>query len=331
MTAQVQQSRTDPQVTPHVYFRLTYVTGNFLFGDAQIKVSDPDKGIEVIYKQRPKGSEAPPYENNDGLIVALCQRSLPERLYNEAVSTGILSQKKEAVNLVYDDMTDFIQRTLRLARWRTNIRGGPNPIRSAVPLFFVWSVDRSNWKMVADSVSLRIKFLHSTHNWSKEDTDFLQTEILKGLNEPLAHELLREADANRESNPRSSLILGVAAAEVGFKHFVSETLPETTWLMELPSPALIEMINKFPWSQLKTRINNKVPTVPEPITDELKKAVTLRNKVVHSGIATLKHETLDSVMNTVNDFLYFLDLVRTGQPWLLTRMSRDILIHFKKD
>lgn len=317
--------------TPPVYFRLTYITSNFLYGDVEIKVSDPERGMEIIYKQRPKDSDRPPYETNDGLIVALCQRSLSERLYNETVSTGILSQKKEAVKQIFDDMTDFLQRTLRLARWRTNIQGGPNPIRSGVPDFFVWSVNGSNWKMVTDSISLRVKFLHSTRNWSKEDAGFLQTEILKGLNEPLAHELLREADINRESNPRSSLILGVAAAEVGFKHFASKTLPDTTWLLELPSPPLIEMINKFPWAQLKTRINDKVPMVPEPITDELKKAVALRNKIVHSGIATLNYETLDSVMNAVNDFLYFLDLVHTGQPWPLSCMSRDILGHFKKD
>jgi hypothetical protein len=182
--------------------------------------------------------------------------------------------------------------------------------------------------MVADSISVGIKFLHSLHTWSKEDAAFLQAELLTGSNEPLAHELLREAEINRESNPRSSLILGVAAAEVGFKQFVSETFPDTSWLMELPSPPLIEMINKFPWEKVKTQINNQVPTVPTPILNELKKAITLRNKIVHSGIAALEPDTMGSIGNAVNDFLYFLDIVRTGQGWPLMCMSKD---HFKKD
>ena len=51
-------------------------------------------------------------------------------------------------------------------------------------------------------------------------------------------------------NPRSSLILGVAAAEVGFKQFASKTLPDTAWLLEFPSPPLFDMLQKFPWKQL---------------------------------------------------------------------------------
>lgn len=298
-----------------MHFRLSYITKDFLFDDTEITVSDQDKGIAIVYKKRPQNSEPPPFEKNDGLIVAVCERNLTERLHNEALSSGVLSRNKEAVLRVYEDMHDCIQRTLRLARWRTNIRSGPNPIRSGTPNYFAWSVDGSDWKMVANSVFPKIRFLYSTHKWSKEDAEFLQTEIIKGSDEPLGHELLREADVNRE-NPRSSLILGVAAAEVGFKQFVSRALPDTAWLLELPSPPLVEMLHRFPWEQIKLRINGKVPAVPDVIIDELKKAITLRNKIVHSGIATLNPETLDSVLDTVSDFLYFLDMLHgNGRTW----------------
>jgi hypothetical protein len=97
-------------------------------------------------------------------------------------------------------------------------------------------------------------------------------------------------------NPWKYAVLGVAAAEVGFKHFVSRTFPDTAWLLDLPSPPLTEMLNTFPWEQLKLRINDKVPAVPDLMIDELKKAVHLRNKIVHSGVAPLrggKGETSD--------------------------------------
>jgi hypothetical protein len=312
-------------------FRLSYITKDFHLGDAEIKVSDLEKSIEVVYKQRPKDNEPPPLEANDGLIVAVCERKLSERLHSEALSSGILSRKKEAVGKVFDDMYDFIQRTLRLARWRTNIRGGPNPIRMGTTNYFVWSVDGSHWEMVSDSVSLKIKFLHGTNKWSKEDADFLQAEIVKGSSEPLGHELLREADVSRD-NPRSSLTLGVAAAEVGFKQFVSQILPETAWLLELPSPPLIEMLNKFPWDQIKLRINGKIPAVPELIIEEFKKAVNLRNKIVHSGAANLSSETLDSILETVSDFLYFLDMLHgSGHTWPLSFIRPDTVSHFKKE
>jgi hypothetical protein len=253
-------------------------------------------------------------------------------LNDEAANMGVLSINKDAVSKVYDDLNDIIQRTLRLARWRVNSRGGPNPIRSAPRNHFVWSSDGSVWKRVADCISLKLKYLHSSHPWTEEDADFLQEEILKGASEPLGHELLREADVNRDANPRSALVLGVAAAEVGFKHFVSNAFPETSWLFELPSPPLIEMLHKFPWEQLKLRINGKVPSVPELIVDELKKAITLRNKIVHSGIANLKPETLDSILEAVSDFLYFLDMLHgEGRPWAMRFIRSSVMSSFKTD
>ena len=60
-------------------FKLTYITRDFYFGDEEIKVSDPDKGIEIVYKKRTNGGERPPNEGGDGIVVALCERSLSLR------------------------------------------------------------------------------------------------------------------------------------------------------------------------------------------------------------------------------------------------------------
>jgi hypothetical protein len=313
-------------------FRLSYITRDFLFGGAEIRASNPDKAIEVVYKKRPNDGEPPPYEESDGIIVAVCERKLVERLHSDAVSSGTLSLNKEAVRQVFNDMTDAIQRTLRLARWKTNAIGGPNPIRVGTVNYFVWSTDGSNWKLVADSIFLKVELHQLDRTWSSADTEFLQAELVKGTDEPLGHELLREANVNRNHNPRSSLILGVAAAEVGFKQFASKTFPDTAWLLELPSPPLIEMLYKFPWEQLKLRINGKVPAVPESIIEELRKGVTLRNKVVHSGVADLSRDTLNSVLDTVKNLLYFLDTLHgSGQHWPLNFISQDVVKSFKQD
>jgi hypothetical protein len=316
-----------------MHFRLSYITRDFYFGDAEIRVSDSSQGIDVVYKQRPSNTdEPPPFESYDGLIVARCGRNLSDRLSNEAAASGVLSLNKEAVKQVREDMEDLIQRTLRLARWKTNAIGGPNPIRMAPRNHFVWSADGSDWKMVADSISATLRISQIDRRWSKEDGEFLQTEIIKGMNEPLAHELLREADVNRQSNRRSSLILGVSAAEVGFKQFASKALPDTAWLLELPSPPLIEMLKMFPWAQLKLRINGKVPSIPEEIISQLRKAVLLRNKIVHSGAEIPNFETVDSILNVVKGFLYFLDMIQgNGQLWASSFLHADIISHFKKE
>lgn len=155
---------------------------------------------------------------------------------------------------------------------------------------------------------------------------------MKGTDEPLGHELLCEANVNRRNNPRSSLVLGVAAAEAGFKQFASKTLPDTACPSKLQSPPLVEMLQKFPWEQLKIRINGKIPAVPDSIINELQKGVTLRNKIVHSGVATLSADTLDSLLDTVKNLLYFLDVLHgSGQNWPLNFIDQDVIKSFKQD
>jgi hypothetical protein len=313
-------------------FRLSYITNDFNFGETEIKVSNPDKGIEIVYKKRPNDGELPAHVGSDGLIVATCHRALADRLREEAINSGILSRNKEAVQKVFDDMVDAIQRTVRLARWKTNAIGGPDPIRMGTVNHFVWSVDGSNWKQVADSIFMKVELHQIDRTWSSSETDFLQAELVKGADEPLGHALLREANINRIPNPRSALILGVAAAEVGFKQFASRTFPDTAWLLELPSPPLVEMIQKFPWKQLKLRINGKIPGVPESIIEELRKGVTLRNKTVHSGIAAVSRDTLESLLDAVKNLLYFLDVLHeSGQHWPINFLNLDVFKDFKKD
>jgi len=124
---------------------------DFYYGDVEIKTSDPLKKIQVILKKRPAGSELPAVERNDGLIVATCERALSERLQHEAETSGLLSINKEAVPQVYDEMYDCVTCTLRLIRWGTGAAGGPNPIRTATPNYFVWSFDGTNWKLVRNT------------------------------------------------------------------------------------------------------------------------------------------------------------------------------------
>ena len=308
-----------------MHFRLRYITAGFEFGDAEIKVFDPARQIDVSIKKRSPTDTHPPFAKDDGIAIATCQRQIATRHHDEAVASGKLSIKKEAVNRVNKEMYSLILHTLRLARWRADSPNSPpDPIRSFVG--FSWSLDGIDWKGVADNVSLAIEF-SLIPQWTNETAEFVQAEALTDLDEPLGHELLREASVNRKANPRSSLVLAVAAAEVGFKQFAARTMPDASWVLELPAPPLIDMLAAFPWSKLKARVNGKIVTVPDPIKSELKKAIMLRNKVVHAGTMEVKKDTLDSVLKSVHDLLYFLDAL-SGQGWALKHMSPQALQQF---
>jgi len=311
-----------------VYFRVRCIIRDFAFGDEQISVSDPARKTDVLISKRSSDETSPPpAEPNDGVASATCERELPARHHDEAISSGKLSIKKESVAQVQVDLREMILHVLRLARWRTNSRKGvPNPIRSAE---FSWSVDGMAWKSVADNLRLQILWGSVLPRWTNETAEFVRTEVLGDLDEPLAHELLREAAASGEKSLRSSLVLAVVAAEVGFKQFASKVFPDTEWILEkLPSPPLETMLKTFPWSKLSVQVNGKVPSIPDSIQSELKKAVNLRNRIVHTGVpANLKGESVDSVLTAVRDLLYFLDALQ-GQTWAANCMSPEAIKSF---
>jgi hypothetical protein len=309
-----------------MHFRLRYIIRGFEFGNARINVSDPARQIEIVISKRPADETHPTLEPNQGVAAAVCQREIPPRHHAEAASSGSLSRRREAVGQVHLDLQEFILRTLRLVRWRTNsLKAEPNPIQWAIE--FSWSLDGEEWKPVADNLTGKL-ILSRLPDWTTQTAEFVSTEGVGQLDEPLGHELLRDAAVNRKENLRSSLVMAVVAAEVGFKQFTSRVFPDTDWILEqLPSPPLTKMLEIFPWPKLSVRINGKVPSIPPSILNELKKAVKLRNTVVHTGVVNVKAETVDLILTSVRDLLYFLDALR-GQNWATTYMSPDALRHF---
>jgi hypothetical protein len=207
-----------------MYFRLNCVIRDFELGAPEISVSDPTKQIDVVISRRHGDDTDPPWQPNQAVAVATCPRDLAARHHDEAVSSGSLSIKKGVVGQVRQELQDVILHTVRLARWRANsTKSGPNPIQWARE--FSWSADGTAWRPIADNLFLKIEFGSAFH-WTDDDLGFVRSNVVEDVDEPLGHQLLREAAVNRPNNLRSSLVLAVVAAEVGFKQFVSKALPD---------------------------------------------------------------------------------------------------------
>jgi hypothetical protein len=320
----------DEHGTPRtMYFQLRYVTTDFDFRDKQISVSDSEKKVKFLLRKRiPEDAAWPALEPNDGFVTVTCEREMTERLYAEAVSSGQLSVKKGAVRAVNLEMYNHLVRTMRLIRWRVNSEGRPNPIRGGIQDGFRWSLDGNEWRPVSDCVYVSLS-LHVHSQWTLEAEEFLGAETSGTLNEPLGHELLREAWTNREINPRSAIVLAVAAAEVGFKRFASKVFPDTEWILQnLPSPPLVKMLKElFPWSKLKVQINGTDLTPPDFVTKTLEKGVLLRNDIVHGREKNLDRKTVVSVITAARDLLYLLDFAQ-GQQWAIYHLSAGARKHF---
>ena len=152
----------------------------------------------------------------------------------------------------------------------------------------------------------------------------IQTWVLAGMTEPLGHELYREAREQWHMNPRSALILAIAAAEVGFKQFVSAIAPAAGWLaVNSPSPPLVDMLEKYlPTLPGTNKIGGKMLAPPPAILTTLKKGVGLRNKLSHQGSANLTTDILDEVLTAVRDVLWLLDYYY-GYDWAWAYISDE--------
>jgi len=307
-----------------MHFQLCYITADFDFGDVQISVTDDVKKMSFLLRKRLPEDFPPPIEPGDGIVTVTCQRAVPDTLCADAVSGQPVTTATKEVNGAYHDMQDHMLRMLRLVRWRANSKARPNQLRRLPDL--KWSFDEVQWQSVHwMAVSFKLLFDSVPARWPPEAEEFVKKESSGGLDEPLGHELLREAWANREQSPRSSLVLAIAAAEVGFKQFASRTSSDGGWVLSnnLLSAHLLKMLTKFPWPALKLQINGKEPTIPGSIASNLEEGVRLRNLIVHEGIAEMEGKRVNSVLILVGDLLYFLDALRTHQSWPLNHMSHE--------
>jgi len=144
--------------------------------------------------------------------------------------------------------------------------------------------------------------------------------------EPVAHELWRESWNLRHSNPRSSLVIGVAAAEVGLKQLIAAMVPDAKPLVEnIPSPSLDVMMRKIlPHLPIKAEVEPS-RRAPRYLRTAVVAAVEDRNRVVHLG--SMPRGDLRETLLAIREFLYMLDMY-SGQLWaeaLLSEKTRSAL------
>jgi hypothetical protein len=304
-----------------LHFRSVYISGCTFLKGQTFKVHDPELDVDVSIQDRPK--EEPGYQEYDGLCEVSCARKASERLYADALKTGTLSAKKEMVKQALSDLSKAARRAVEIMRWRHGSPGHTRPIRSS--LTSRWSIDGSDWKGVTDNMSGVMTMGPGYKPWSIAIEQSVQELIQNRSSEPIGHDLYREATALEHSNPRSATVLAVAAAEVGFKQFVLTLVADARWLVEnLPSPPLAQMLVDFlPTLPVRCRVKGQQPLIPSSLLDEIKKAVKLRNEIVHRGQAPgLKIQTINSVLHTVRDLLYLLDFY-SGNQWAFDILSYE--------
>jgi hypothetical protein len=287
-----------------------------------LTVHDPEFDVDLNIRDRPTAE--PNYAVGDHLCEASCMRQVSPRLYNEAQQNGVLSARKEAVAKANQDLFNAANRALRIVRWRRGYNTHHEPIRTTTLLH--WSLDGSQWVEATDVLHGFITMGPGRWHWSEDMAHDILQLISQRESEPIGHDLYVEAAALEQSNPRSAILLAVAAAEVGFKQFAIRLRPETRWIFEnASSPPLILMLSEFlPTLPLRQKLQNQSEFVPSSLLEILKKAVLIRNEIVHRGEHQRPHfETVNEILHAVRDLLYLLDFY-SGYSWAIGNLDSPI-------
>jgi hypothetical protein len=218
------------------------------------------------------------------------------------------------------ELSSSARRVIGILRWRTNRRGPHNPVASRG---FYWSFDGEGWHPAPDALSTTLQ-VHQYSPIARSVHEEISNLFTRGEQEPLYHNLFREAREQRSSNPRSAVIIAMAAAELAVKQCVAVLVPHATWLaINLPSPPIVRMLTEYlPQLPARCTIDGRVKAPPKPLLDQLRKGVNIRNGLAHAGAETPKPRTVDELLVAVSDLIWLIDYY-CGYEWALDYVSSE--------
>jgi len=164
----------------------------------------------------------------------------------------------------------------------------------------------------------RVRQLWSLEAGEAESRDVVAV-VRSGGDEPLSHQLFREALLQRQSNPRSSIMIGVAVVEVATKECIAALDPYAAWLVqELPSPPVERLLRDYlPTLPAKNTLAGRVVPPPSELLAELKKAVQGRNRVAHGGRLEVSADRVAEFLETSAHDIVWLLTYYAGTDWAL--------------
>lgn len=225
------------------------------------------------------------------------------------------------VRQVHTELYNYIMRTIDVFRWRYSKYGKHNPLLNGA---MAWSYDGTSWKIVPQNIQMN--FSGFAEPPIPQDASQEVSKIVKeGFTEPVGHELYREARFLSSNNPRSSVVVAIAAIEVGIKECIGALVPNSQWLVSnIASPPIVRILTEYlPQLPAKNKIKGEVLPPPRQIIDILKKGVSIRNNITHKGGPAPKHHTIEEIFSAVKDTLWLLDFY-SGHQWAFKYISREV-------
>jgi hypothetical protein len=231
------------------------------------------------------------------------------------------------VRSIHEKLTEALHATYTILRWRHALGGTVKPFSSAR---LEWSRTGRKWtELPGPFTPVWIDWNFRKLSFSSNEADEAKVFLRNGTQEPVAHELFREAWDQCAESPRAALVIGMAAAEIGVKDFIAQRVPDAAWLMKeaaaqdwikLLSDYLPTLLGEAPLRFVSGMDERR--THKDPVIRSLRNGVTLRNGVVHrADQQPPSQKDVRNVLLAVRDVLYLLDYY-ASHKWARDWISR---------
>jgi hypothetical protein len=230
-----------------------------------------------------------------------------------AEGTPLGARPRAFFDQVLSDIADHMTRLVIVLRWRRSIMDGPlSPFSNGTESF---SLDGVEWREEPRrAVSLRMSFGHPYP--SGEITQGLCDEITAlangGADEPFERQLFREAWNLRNGYPKAALVIGVAAAEIGFRKLVRP---------HQGHKGILRLLGKYwPHPPPIPHVGSREIKPSQAILDSLKDGIRKRDAVVHEGAPAPSQDELRNILWNISQLLWIWDFY-AGHGWALEHLA----------
>jgi hypothetical protein len=225
------------------------------------------------------------------------------------------------IDNIFIDLRTVSRSTITIFNWTNGLDSPPDPcpsIRSNAS----YSEDGKMWFQYYQARRIRLLTWAGTHSIyaGNAEIDEVVRKVEAGVEEPLGRQLFHEAWSQIGINPRSALVIGVAAAEVGLRGLIGTLVPA----QKTKRPSVRKILRDFlPTLPVRARWSDGGPITPPPqLIRQIEKAIKYRNEVVHAGAPPPSPEELAKMLRAISDLLWICD-VYLGERWAISHVSPE--------
>jgi hypothetical protein len=253
------------------------------------------------------------------------QTGISDNIIGNSINWKSLNENSvKFIDNIYDSLRTISRATVTMFNW-THGRDSPLDPFGSIQAWYSESGEQWHKYSIARSIGLDLSSATTSIIAKYVRVDEVVQKVEAGAEEPLGRQLFREASSLASTNPRSALVIGVTAAEVGLKRLIGTLIPEANWLVqEIQMPPATKIMRDFVRTlPVKAKLKDGRPlALPSKLINQVEKAFQLRNKVVHVGVTPPSREELARMLQAISDLLWICD-VYLGEHWAMRHVSLE--------